>query len=763
MIFAEKSKSRSPVLETYSLYIVIAWTIIVGGFLLFGIFQIQHVQQKMVKNEARANFNKDQAFRLWATTHGGVYVPITEKTPQNPYLSHVKDRDIKTPDGKALTLMNPAYMLRQTMEEYESLYGIRGHLTSLKYFRPETAPDEWEKSTLQKFEIGAKDIFEVTEKDGKPYFRYMSPMIVEKGCLKCHGHQGYQVGGVRGGVSVSVPMAPYLANQYRQTITYAFSLGILWLLGLSGFIWANRGLKNRARERDIAEAELREREARYGQLFNSGNDAVFVHGLVKGETGKFTEINDVACIRLGYRREELLRMSPSDIDAEGMEVERRRALEMMAKTGQCVFEMVHVAKSGDRIPMEISSSVIEIGGDRHVLSIARDITERIQAEETVRENKEILQKIFDGILDPLIMLNANLEVRLLNKAASEYYFVDQESVLGKPCYQAFKARSEPCIGCDVPVAISAAQSTAFERKGLSGPYGFEKISIYLLNERNGEPKEFIMRIHDITERKLIERQIIQSEKMASLGVLMSSVAHEINNPNNFISFNIPILKDYINEMIPFIDEYAVGRPEFMLCNQTYPEFRQDIFNLLVNIENGSVRISSFVSNLREYSQYRGKKPRIRVELKDIIEKVLSICHSKIRNSVKSFVKNVPEHLPAIYTEPYTIDQILINFLVNASQAADKENSWIKLNIIVNDVGQQHISIEVSDNGCGMDEETQLKIFDPFFTTKSPVDGTGLGLYVCHTLAERLKGRIEIESEPGEGSMFRLILPLKDQN
>jgi hypothetical protein len=248
---------KSSLLETYSWYFVIAWTIIVGSFLLFGIFQIQHIQQEMVKNEARASFNKDQALRLWATSHGGVYVAITEEGPPNPYLSHVKDRNIKTPDGKALTLMNPAYMLRQTMERYESLYGVRGHLTSLKHFRPETAPDEWEKSTLQEFERGAEEISEFTEIDGKSYFRYMAPMIVKKGCLKCHGHQGYKVGDVRGGVSVSVPMAPYLANQHRQTTTYAFSLSLLWLLGFSGFVWSNRGLKNRARERDIAEAELR--------------------------------------------------------------------------------------------------------------------------------------------------------------------------------------------------------------------------------------------------------------------------------------------------------------------------------------------------------------------------------------------------------------------------------------------------------------------------------------------------------------------------
>ncbi|MDX2510642.1 MAG: DUF3365 domain-containing protein, partial [Desulfobacterales bacterium] len=211
----------------------------------------------MVKNEAQANFNKDQALRFWSTTHGGVYVPASEKTPPNPYLSHVKERDIKTPDGKALTLMNPAYMLRQTMEKYESLYGVRGHITSLKHFRPETAPDEWEKSALQEFESGAREISEIIEMDGKPYYRYMSPMITKKGCLRCHGHQGYKVGDVRGGVSVSVPMAPYLANQRRQTISYSISFILLWFSGFLGILLTSRGLKHRILERDRAEAELK--------------------------------------------------------------------------------------------------------------------------------------------------------------------------------------------------------------------------------------------------------------------------------------------------------------------------------------------------------------------------------------------------------------------------------------------------------------------------------------------------------------------------
>ena len=387
------------------------------------------------------------------------------------------------------------------------------------------------------------------------------------------------------------------------------------------------------------------------------------------------------------------------------------------------------------------------------------IIQRKRAEEQLRQSKAKLQGVFNGILDPLILIGDDMKVKMLNKAAADYYEIaDPQQAIGRHCHQAFKGKSDLCEQCRVATEISSNDSISYERKGLMDPDRFERVVLYPLTKTSGSPGDVIIRVSDITERRLFERQVIQKEKISSLGVLVSSIAHEINNPNNFVSFNIPILRDYIQEIMPIIDEYAERHAGLEFCRLPYPEFRQDIFKLLDNLEHGSGRISSFVSNLRDFTQDQDKQPRSWVELENVIDRVLSICHSNIKNAVNSFIKNVPEHLPKIYTYPYTLEQILMNLLMNAAQAADKKDSWIKLSATVNDGSPGHIVIEVSDNGCGIDEDKRQKIFDPFYTTKSRLDGTGLGLYVCHTLVEGLKGRIEVESQPGEGSIFKVILP-----
>ena len=389
--------------------------------------------------------------------------------------------------------------------------------------------------------------------------------------------------------------------------------------------------------------------------------------------------------------------------------------------------------------------------------------QRKQAEEQIMESKTLFETVVDGISEPLVVLDRSLLIKMLNRAAKDYYQVKtQDVIIDKPCHQAFKGRRDPCKGCNIPSAILDSKAVAFERKGLFNPTRIESVLIFPLKGKENGFEGAIIRIRDITDARFMEQQLIQSEKLASLGLLVSGIAHEINNPNNFISFNIPILRDYLKRLIPFVEEHAKVHQDFELFGMSYPEFREDVFKLLDNVEHGSSRINFIVSDLREFSRKKDKKEHVWLDIKQVIEKVVAICRGKTEKTVRSLEFNIPESLPPILVDFEGLEQILVNILINAAQAADKEDSWIRLSVKLGNTWQDHLIIEVSDNGCGMDEETKGKIFDPFFTTKGPEDGTGLGLYVCHNLIEGLGGRIEVESEPGQGSSFRIMVPHKGQ-
>lgn len=251
-----KSKIELFSLERYFWVLVISWTVIVAGLLAWNVVQTRMWTREMAINEARANFNRDRTFRLWATGHGGVYVPVNENTLPNPYLSNIPERDIETPAGQHLTLMNPAYMIRQMNEQFSDLYGIAGHITSLNPLRPENTPDEWERKALEAFEMGETEVLEFTEAEGKQYLRLMQPMITQEGCLKCHGQQGFKVGDVRGGVGISLPMDSLLTRERQVVITQALSLGLVWLFGLGGLGLGSGELSRRVLERKRVEKAL---------------------------------------------------------------------------------------------------------------------------------------------------------------------------------------------------------------------------------------------------------------------------------------------------------------------------------------------------------------------------------------------------------------------------------------------------------------------------------------------------------------------------
>ncbi|MBF0344721.1 MAG: DUF3365 domain-containing protein [Nitrospirae bacterium] len=381
-------------LRRYTIAAIVLWTVIVGISLSWEIINEYRQTIELATNEARANFNKDQAIRFWAARHGGIYVPPDERTPPNPALSHIPDRDIVSNFGKKYTLMNPAYMLRQLMQEYGELYGIKGRITSLKLLNPLNAPDEWELKALMAFERGVKEVLEISEIEGKQYLRLMRPMLIQEQCLKCHAYQNYKVGDVRGGVGVSVPMTTHYESQNKVVNVMLFSHGVFWLLGLMSIGFAFTRGKRRIIERTRADEELRESQRKFSSITSVLGEGVYM--LDKDNNLSF--MNPEAERLLGWQEEELVGKNMHEMihyqKGDGSRVHKEECpVERVVNSGNGIWveDDVFTRKNGDMFPVSyVSTPVIEEGRVVASVTAFQDITERKRtANELIKKSKEL--------------------------------------------------------------------------------------------------------------------------------------------------------------------------------------------------------------------------------------------------------------------------------------------------------------------------------------------------------------------------------------
>jgi PAS domain S-box-containing protein len=388
------SKTELTIRRNYFWILSILWTVLVSSILLWSLYREKHETEEVARIQARNSFQKDLVYRRWAAGHGGVYVPMTDKTPPNPFLSHIKERDITTPSGRVLTLVNPAYMMRQAHEVGLEQYGSRGHITSLKPIRPANAADEWETKALQAFEQGVKEVSSIEKLDNQNYMRLMRPMITEQDCLKCHTEQGYKVGDLRGGISVSVPMAPIQAIARSHVLALSVGHLLLWLLGVGGISLGGQRLKERIQEHQQDNEALRISEANYHVIFDLANDAIFVHDI---ESGKILSANQKACQMYGYTQEELEKLTVGDISTGVSPYDQEHAwkrIEIAVKEGPQLFDWICKAKNGRTFWVEVNLKLTIIQGEERILAIVRDISKRRKAEE---EQENILHDMRERV------------------------------------------------------------------------------------------------------------------------------------------------------------------------------------------------------------------------------------------------------------------------------------------------------------------------------------------------------------------------------
>jgi len=270
--------------------------------------------------------------------------------------------------------------------------------------------------------------------------------------------------------------------------------------------------------------------------------------------------------------------------------------------------------------------------------------------------------------------------------------------------------------------------------------------------------------------KETQMQLVQSEKMASLGQLVAGIAHEINNPVNFVFAGTDSLRTVLEDFAEIVDkcdemseietleEYQEQRMELLELKEDleFEEMREDMFSLLGDIRNGAQRTAEIVKGLRTFSRLDEHDIKS-ANLHENLDSTLVILHNNYKNRIE-IVKDYAPNLPEIDCLPGQINQVFMNVLVNAMQAIVDEGT---ITIRTEYLPDNHdVRISITDTGRGMPEEIRTKIFEPFFTTKDVGEGTGMGLSITHGIIQKHSGRIEVESLPNQGTTFQIILPIQ---
>jgi PAS domain S-box-containing protein len=528
------------------------------------------------------------------------------------------------------------------------------------------------------------------------------------------------------------------------------------------------------------EKSVRESEDKYRQLFSTESDAIVIFD---EETTLVKEINDAALNLYGYDREEFLQLKAADILADPGKAAHDEK-EIIDGNTRNILLQYHKKKDGTLFPSEVSSGAFVFQNRRMISTIIRDISKRIQAEkelkkhrhhleglvkertsllssavtklkreieqrkqakDALRESKEQYRLSLEATPDPIVVYDIEGKASYVNPAFEQTFGWSSDEVLGKPID--FELNENLTESKDViKRMLKEEKIQSFETRRLTKDRRLLDIQISssLFRNQEGKPAGSIMIFRDITKTKLLQEQLMRSERLAATGQLAASVAHEINSPLQAIVFQLDIIENKYKG-----DEKILDNNEFNLMTGAVGNIRDTVQNLL---------------DLNRPGQEE-KQP---ANVNEIIEKTFKLSRSHLmKNKVKVNLE-LTSNVPIITASPQQLSQVFLNLIKNSIEAMSGKSGlrsgresqtsiggeiYIKTNI-----ENEDIVIEVSDTGPGILKEDLVHIFDPFYTGKKKM-GTGVGLSICNGIIKGHDGSITAKNSPEGGAVFTITLPV----
>jgi PAS domain S-box-containing protein len=501
----------------------VVWTILVCGMLAWHLLDSERHIEHLAHESASESIQKDVLYRLWAAEHGGVYVPVTKKTPPNPYLKKMKERDIATPSGRKLTLINPAYMTRQVHEMVKSRGGVTGHLTSLRPIRPENRADEWEEKALVAIEGGRREFGEIVMMDGASHYRLMVPLFVQEPCLKCHAFQGYKPGDLRGGISAAVRMKDFDDISRAHLASELRHLAGVWLLGVAGMLLARPYVRKRIEDRERAVVRLEASEQRMRSIVENAPFGAHLFRLEHDGRLIFTGANASADRILSIDNSRFI----------GMNIEE--AFPLLARTH--IPDLYRrIAATGKQVEFEqLDLNSHEISGvfdvhafqtaPNHVAVFFRDITERKKAENELRKSEERFRTIVDTSLEGILTIDGQEVITFTNARMVEMLGYSREELLGRPIADFIHEDERPDHENQIELrrqGLAAEYDRRFHRK--DGTVIWTRASASPLFDEQGAYSGTFGLYADVTERKRAEEHLRLAVESGGVGLWEWDVA-----------------------------------------------------------------------------------------------------------------------------------------------------------------------------------------------------------------------------------------------
>ncbi len=478
-----------------------------------------------------------------------------------------------------------------------------------------------------------------------------------------------------------------------------------------------------------------------GAVADEARDVIL---LIDSRTGRICDANRPALDVYGYDYETLLTLQIPDLRAPHTLGDLPMLLER-ARLGGAQFETVHRRKDGSQFPCEISTRIMELDGESYFLSIVRDLSDRKQAESTLRQTERLLSKVFHA--SPLVVSIIELESNRyidVNDSFLRTLELTRAQVIGRT-FGELGLRLERAQLERMAQAVASRFEGEFEMRIVTRS-GREIDTIHSLEfiELDGRPC-VVAFAHDMTEHKRLEQQLRHAQKMEAVGRLAGGVAHDFNNILTAIRGHAELLLQTLEK----------GAPQRRQAEQ---------------IHRSVLRAAALTGQLLAFSRKQALQPRT-LDLNVLVANLTAMLSRLIGEDVELTTELQPG-IGSVRADPGQIEQVLVNLVVNARDAMP-EGGVLVIRTENVEVGGERagelgvptgrwVLLEVRDSGVGIDPAIRGRLFEPFFSTKEHGRGTGLGLSTVYGIVTQSGGHINLESALGQGSTFRVWLPRVDE-